>query len=83
MIANFEQTVENFLSTLSGIGDSISMVIQYIIHGIKSLLLFLSSLVKAVVFVIEALTFLPAWFAVIVGVVLSVVVVKLLIPGGD
>lgn len=75
--------IENFIQTISGIADTISMIVQYFIHAIKSVFFLLESLVKAVIFVFESLVFLPAWFGVIVAVVVSILIVKLLVPGGD
>lgn len=75
--------IENFIQNLTGFADTVSMIVQYFIHGVGSFIHFIRSLFQAVIFVFEAITFLPVWFGVVVSVVVSVLIIKLIIPGGD
>lgn len=75
--------IENFIQNLTGFADTVSMIIQFFIHGVGSLIRFLRSFSQAVIFVFEALTFMPAWFATVITVVVSVLIIKVIVPGGD
>lgn len=75
--------IESFFENLTGFADTVSMIVQYFIHGVGSFIHFIRSLFQAVIFVFEAVTFLPVWFGVVVSVVVSVLIIKLIIPGGD
>lgn len=56
--------------------DSVSMLIQYLLHAIQHLIFFLSTLAQGIRFMFESFTFLPLFFAPIVGVVLGVMVIR-------
>lgn len=62
--------------TVSGFFDSVSMLIQYLLHAIQHLIFFLSSLVQGIRFMFESFVFLPLFFAPIVAVVLGVMIIR-------
>lgn len=68
--------IESFIETLSGIADTISILIQYFIHTISHLKYFLGSLVHAVAFIFSAVTVLPVFFFPIITVVIGAMIIR-------
>ena len=68
--------LETFFSTLSGIADSISMFIQFVIHELQHIVFFIINIGKGVQFLEEAVLYMPFFFSPIITVVLAIMVIR-------
>lgn len=71
--------IESFIEGIQGVINTISMLIQYVIHAIQHLIFFLVTLGKGIRFIAESFVFLPLFFAPIVAVALGVMIVRLIL----
>lgn len=63
--------------------DTISIIVQYIINSIRHLFFFVTTLARGISYLVESMVFLPTFFLPVVLVVIAIMVIKFLIPGGD
>lgn len=71
--------VDNFISAIQGVVDTISIVIQLIIMTIKNLVYFLQVLLQAIPFAWTGFILLPAFFFPIVTVVIAIMILTRII----
>lgn len=75
--------METIVNSFFQFFDTISIIVQYLINGIRHLFFFVTTLARGISYLVESMVFLPPFFLPIVLVVIAIMVIKFLIPGGD
>lgn len=68
--------VENFITQIEGIVNTIATIIQLILLTLKNLVFFLQSFLKGLAFAFEAFAFLPPFILPVISVIIAVMVLR-------